>query len=109
MEYPALERFERLADKLDDLHARMQEQLDALRAEPCQVVDDSGLISVAVDHGGRVEQVTLDPRAMRMSSEELAERLTATARRAQEEAAARLRNVLHEVTGEDLPTDVLGG
>ncbi|MFC4584696.1 YbaB/EbfC family nucleoid-associated protein [Sphaerisporangium corydalis] len=63
-----------------------------------------GLIGAVVDGGGRIQEVTLDPRAMRMDSRTLAEAVTEAVRAAQEDAARASQELLREVVGEDAPS-----
>lgn len=77
-----------MAADAEEFHRSMEEALDALRqvranpADPDTAVRGEGeaahgLIRAVALSGGRIEAVTVDPRAMRLASQDLAEGVTA--------------------------------
>lgn len=109
MTYPALDRFERLSQNLDRFQKQLSAHVTQIQEEPVEVTGESGLTSVRVDHSGRIQEISLDPRAMRLPSFQLAEELTATLAKAQDQAAARLQDAVREVLGSDAPVDGFPG
>src|SRR5262245_76857 len=69
-------------DDLDQLLGRARQTLDAARArgagdeEPAgEGADPEGFVRVGVAAGGRIDRVTVDRRALRLASHEVAERV----------------------------------
>jgi DNA-binding protein YbaB len=70
-------------DDLDQLLGRTRQTLEAARAHGAaddedtrgEGADSDGTVRVEVAAGGRIERVTVDPRAMRLGSHEVAERV----------------------------------
>ncbi|GGO72984.1 YbaB/EbfC family nucleoid-associated protein [Nonomuraea cavernae] len=58
-------------------------------------------ITVQVSSSGELTSLRIDPRAMKMGSEELAEAILDAARRATEDAARRLMDLTRPYLGED--------
>ena len=63
-------------------------------------VSDSGLVRVTAGADGKILSAELNARVMRLDSYRLAEEFTAAANRAQEAAAAQVRDLVGEVIGE---------
>ncbi|MEV0592664.1 YbaB/EbfC family nucleoid-associated protein [Nonomuraea cavernae] len=62
-------------------------------------------IRVQVSSSGELTSLRIDPRAMKLGSEELAEAILDAARRATEDAARRLMDVTRPYLDDDLPGD----
>ncbi|WP_163504786.1 YbaB/EbfC family nucleoid-associated protein [Fodinicola acaciae] len=92
---------------------RMLSQLSGDAAEPKQPVDTAQrgygtaadeLVRAEVSTGGRLEKVTIEPKAMRMDSQTLGEQITAAVRAAQDDLLTKL-----PTTGALPRPDELGG
>lgn len=60
-----------------------------------------GRVKITVGPSGALSAVEIDPRAMRMGSEELAEAIIEAAKAATEDVAAQIGGALGDLTGED--------
>ncbi|MEE3919277.1 YbaB/EbfC family nucleoid-associated protein [Micromonospora sp. BRA006-A] len=78
-----------------ELGARMAE----LEQSSAEGVSDSGLVTVVAAADGKILSTDINARAMRFDSYTLAEEITSAANRAQEAAAARVREIVGEVMG----------
>jgi DNA-binding protein YbaB len=105
VDFPALDRLERLTGDLERLQRTMESRIQELIDEPFEADGADGLIHVTVDHAGRVTGVRLDPRAMRMGSELLADELVRTIHLGQTGATERFQAAMREVTGVEPPSD----
>ncbi|GAA4189087.1 hypothetical protein GCM10022252_25400 [Streptosporangium oxazolinicum] len=65
-----------------------------------------GLARALVDGAGRIKEITLEPRIMRLDSQAIAEAVTEAVRAAQEAAARANEELLHAATGDPLPLDM---
>ena len=99
MDFPALDRLERLTGDLERLQHTMESRLQQLADEPFEAEGAGGLIRVTVDHAGRVTAILLDPRVMRLGSEDLAAELLRTIDVGQKGATERFQVAMREVTG----------
>lgn len=63
-----------------------------------------GKVQVRADAGGQIVKTMLDPRAMKMSSKDLADEITLAVNRAQEDVARQREQLLRDVVGETPPT-----
>lgn len=107
MEYPALDRLGALAQGLQRMSGELSAKLAELSATTSTGASDSGLVTVEVHSTGAIAGVQLDPRAMRMFSEDLAEEFRQAATRAQEAASAaakeRVRTLLEPLPASEDP------
>lgn len=81
-----------MVDKLDSVQERLAELTGSATSE-----DEH--ISVTIDSQGKVSEVTLNPRVMRMASEDLAEALKQVVNDAHDDAQKRSQELLAEFTG----------
>lgn len=65
-----------------------------------------GLARALVDGAGRIKEITLEPRIMRLDSQAIAEAVTEAVRAAQEAAARANEELLRAATGDPLPLDM---
>ena len=65
-----LDRLLEEAERTIERSQELEEQLSSLEAEASAA---DGRVSVVVGSGGKVKSLTIDPRALRLGSEELAE------------------------------------
>ena len=100
MTFPALDRIEALARNLDGWQRQLADRMAELEQTSAEGVSDSGLVRVTAAADGKIVSTELNARAMRLDSYSLAEEFTAAANRAQEAAAARVRELVGEVIGE---------
>lgn len=99
MTFPALDRLEALARNLDGWQRELGARMAELEQSSAEGVSDSGLVTVTAAADGKILGTALNARAMRLDSYTLAEEFTAAANRAQEAAAARVREIVGEVMG----------
>jgi hypothetical protein len=90
-------RAEQQAEFSMELSRRMQEVTASVESAGGEAV-------VTVDHAGGMTGLTLAPRAMRMSADELAEIILSTSRRAQAKMAERMTELVTGMYGADSPT-----
>ncbi|WP_431944480.1 YbaB/EbfC family nucleoid-associated protein [Micromonospora marina] len=99
MTFPALDRIEALARNLDGWQRELGARMAELEQSSAEGVSDSGLVTVVAAADGRILSTDINARAMRFDSYTLAEEITSAANRAQEAAAARVREIVGEVMG----------
>ncbi|MGW5666996.1 MULTISPECIES: YbaB/EbfC family nucleoid-associated protein [Micromonospora] len=97
--FPALDRIEALARNLDGWQRELGARMAELEQSSAEGVSDSGLVTVTAAADGKILSTEINARAMRFDSYTLAEEFTAAANRAQEAAAARVREIVGEVMG----------
>ncbi|WP_410810327.1 YbaB/EbfC family nucleoid-associated protein [Micromonospora sp. 067-2] len=100
MTFPGLDRIEALARNLDGWQRELASKMTELEQSSAEGVSDSGLVRVTAAADGTIVSSEINARAMRLDSFTLAEEFTAAARRAQEAAAARVRELVGEVIGD---------
>jgi DNA-binding protein YbaB len=67
-----------------------------------------GRVRVEADNAGRVCDVQLDPRAMRLASQDLAEAILSASQQAADDVAAQTQELMNELMPADLPmADIL--
>ncbi|MER7455569.1 YbaB/EbfC family nucleoid-associated protein [Micromonospora sp. NPDC126480] len=99
MAFPGLDRIEALARNLDGWQRELAARMSEIEETSAVGVSDSGLVRVTAAADGGILSSELDARAMRLDSYTLAEEFTTAARRAQEAAAAQVRELVGEVIG----------
>ncbi|MGQ5264160.1 YbaB/EbfC family nucleoid-associated protein [Micromonospora sp. ZYX-F-536] len=100
MTFPGLDRIEALARNLDGWQRELASKMTELEQSSAEGVSDSGLVRVTAAADGTIVSSEINARAMRLDSFTLAEEFTAAASRAQEAAAARVRELVGEVIGD---------
>ncbi|MEV4017822.1 YbaB/EbfC family nucleoid-associated protein [Nonomuraea angiospora] len=97
------EELERITARAEDMLARVEE----LRSEIDVVVGRGeaadGQVRVTAGASGRLMDVVLAPRAMRLDSQKLAEAVLRAAQEAQDDVAAKVDAVMAETLGGALP------
>ncbi|MEV6036651.1 YbaB/EbfC family nucleoid-associated protein [Nonomuraea sp. NPDC052116] len=97
------EELERITARAEDMLARVEE----LRSEIDVVVGHGeaadGQVRVTAGASGRLMDVVLAPRAMRLDSQKLAEAVLRAAQAAQDDVAAKVDAVMAETLGGALP------
>ena len=91
-----LEHLMQAATKMRD----MQEKIALIRGVG-EAVD--GRVRVEADDAGRVCDVQIDPRAMRLASQDLAEAITAASQQAADDVSAQTQELMNELMPADLP------
>lgn len=99
MTFPALDRIEALSRNLQAWQQDLAGRLSELEETSAAGTAADGLVSVTAAPDGKIISVELNPRVMRLDSVTLAEELVLAANRAQAAAAARVRDLVHEVVG----------
>lgn len=97
MTFPGLDRIEALARNLDSWQRELAGKMTELEDSSAEGVSDSGLVRVTAAADGTIVSTDVNARAMRLDSYTLAEEFTAAAKRAQDAAAARVRELVGEV------------
>jgi DNA-binding protein YbaB len=97
MTFPGLDRIEALARNLDSWQRELAGKMTELEESSAEGMSDSGLVRVTAAADGTIVSTEVNARAMRLDSYTLAEEFTAAAKRAQEAAAARVRELVGEV------------
>lgn len=95
--YPALDRLEALVNGLDAMGRDLGDRLGALAGRSVEGVSDSGLVVVDAGADGTITGVRVDPRAMRGSSQALAEEFLQAVTRAQEGAAELSKETVRDL------------
>ncbi|MBN6056477.1 YbaB/EbfC family nucleoid-associated protein [Nonomuraea sp. RK-328] len=98
-EYPGID-VERLLQVAERQVAQAEEAQKALSDVVGRASDPDNLVHVEFNAQG-VRELELRPKAMRLSSEELAEKIKATIRAAVDDHQARVEEVMVEVYGEE--------
>ncbi len=104
MEYPALDRLEALVHGLEAMQGDLNDRLTDISTTISEGVGDSGLVIVRARADGTLTDVHLDPRAMRMPSQDLANEFLQAASRAQAAAAGTTKDAVRTLL-EPLPHD----
>ncbi|MEU7652354.1 YbaB/EbfC family nucleoid-associated protein [Micromonospora taraxaci] len=97
MTFPGLDRIEALARNLDSWQRELAGKMTELEDSSAEGMSDSGLVRVTAAADGTIVSTEVNARAMRLDSYTLAEEFTTAAKRAQEAAAARVRELVGEV------------
>jgi DNA-binding protein YbaB len=98
-----LEDFERVAQRCKEAVQRLSGVFDELSAVTGEGEGAGGLIRATVDGGGRIQEVTLDSRAMRLDSRSVAEAVTEAVRAAQHDAQRKNEELLRAAMGGETP------
>ena len=101
MELPGLERIERMVSNMDTWQRQMSEQIAEVDQNGVEGSSESGLITAASSSGGQIVRLHIEPRAMRMPSEDLAKEVLAAIQQAQQAASEKVRAMMKSVIGED--------
>jgi DNA-binding protein YbaB len=105
-----ISRTEHLERVLRDSEERMRQlsQVETVLAEvSSQFTTDDGLVTVELGADGALRHLGIDPRAMRLDSFTLAERITEAFAGAQQALQEDVARVMSEALGSDNLTDVL--
>lgn len=94
-------RMEERLERMDELRRRTEE-LNGEAETP------DGQVRATVANGDVLASLHIDPRAMRMGSEALAESILDTVRRARENLAERAADAMTEVFGDEDPSAAFG-
>ncbi|REE96568.1 YbaB/EbfC family nucleoid-associated protein [Thermomonospora umbrina] len=104
-----LEDLDRLGRQADDAIRRLAESADALGAVTGEGEAAEGLVRATVDGAGALRSVDLNPRVMRMGSEELGRAITVAVTAAQADAQRKTTELLTATIGEhEVPTSLDG-
>ncbi|MFC4529509.1 YbaB/EbfC family nucleoid-associated protein [Sphaerisporangium dianthi] len=99
-----LEDLERVARQNEEAVQRLSGVFGELRTVKGEGAAAGGLVGAVVDGGGQIEEVTLDPRVMRLDSASIAQAVTEAVRAAQQDAQRRNAELLREATGGEPPS-----
>ncbi|MEV6982924.1 YbaB/EbfC family nucleoid-associated protein [Sphaerisporangium sp. NPDC051017] len=100
-----LEDLDRVAEQSKRAVQRLSGVLGELRTIKGVGEAADGLVGAVVDGGGQIQEVTLDPRAMRLDSRSIAEAVTEAVRAAQQDARRRNDALLRDAMGGELAFD----
>ncbi|MEU0565506.1 YbaB/EbfC family nucleoid-associated protein [Nonomuraea sp. NPDC005983] len=95
------ENLERMARESEQSILRLTEMSDELGAITGTGESADQQVRALVDNAGGIQRITIDPRAMRMGSEELADHVTAAVRAAQADAQRQGEEMLANALGSD--------
>jgi DNA-binding protein YbaB len=95
--FPAMDRIEALARNVDGWQRQLGARMAELAESSAEGVSDSGLVTVTAAADGKILSAEVNTRAMRLDSPTLADEFTVAANRAQEAAAALVRDIVGEV------------
>ncbi len=91
----------------------LQRKTEAFQSQLTDVAghgtDDSGLVQVSVGLGGSLDDVQVDPRAMRFASQDLADAFRQAHRAATQDLQERLAEAQREAFGGELLSGLLDG
>lgn len=90
----------RISEQAEQAHRRLKDVGGELGQIKGVGEGAGGKVKARTDADGRVIQVTLDPRAMRLSSQDLAEEITLAVQRAQDDGDAQRERLLGASVGE---------
>ncbi|WP_248961036.1 YbaB/EbfC family nucleoid-associated protein [Sphaerisporangium perillae] len=99
-----LEDLERVAEQSEEALRRLSGVFGDLRDVTGEGTAAGGLVRAVVDGGGRIGEVTLDPRVMRLDSRSIAEAVTEAVRAAQQDAQRKNEELLRDAMGGDAPS-----
>lgn len=99
-EFPALDRLEKLATEMAERSRSLEAMTEQLSGIEVTVEEADGGVRVIAGEGGHVSRVELDPRAMRMSSEQLADALTRACKRAVQEYEEQVMELMAPMMGQ---------
>lgn len=100
MEFPALDRIAALSANLEKMQHQIDGKLTDLKEVTAEGTGADGLIRVVASPDGRIVSTFVNPRALRLDSQTLAEEFTAAANRAHDEVAAKVREAITGVIGQ---------
>lgn len=102
------ERLEQMRGMFANTQSKVQEMQEQIAALSVETQEEDGRLKATVGSGG-VTSLFIDPRAMRLGSEELAERLTALIQKATSEMQVEVQRLSDELLAgirpPGLPTD----
>ncbi|MFI6596337.1 YbaB/EbfC family nucleoid-associated protein [Nonomuraea sp. NPDC050536] len=93
------ENLERMVRDSEESLRRLAGMTDELASVTGKGESRSGLVGAVVDNGGRLDQIELEPRAMRMSSAELSEEIVEAVRAAQDSVQRQSEELLAQAMG----------
>ncbi|TDE41581.1 YbaB/EbfC family DNA-binding protein [Nonomuraea mesophila] len=99
------EDLERITARAEEMLARVEELRSEIDVAVGHGVAADGQVRVTVGPSGRLTEVELAPRAMRMDSRRLAEAMLRAAQEAQDDVARKVEAVMAGGLGGDLPDD----
>jgi len=100
VEFPALDRIERMVSNMDTWQREMAEKMAEVDETGVEAASESGLVTAASSSGGQIVRLHIEPRAMRLPSEDLAKEMLEAIRKAQKAAADKVREMLRTMVGE---------
>ncbi|MFI6740016.1 YbaB/EbfC family nucleoid-associated protein [Nonomuraea sp. NPDC050451] len=97
------EELERITARAEDMLARVEELRSEIDVAVGRGEAADGQVRVTAGASGRLMDVVLAPRAMRLDSQKLAEAVLRAAQEAQDDVAAKVDAVMAETLGGALP------
>jgi DNA-binding protein YbaB len=102
-----VEDLQRLTSQADEMMKRLNESSEQMADLVGEGEAADGLLRATVDSGGRIKEIDINPRAMRMDSKTLAEGLTEAIAAAQDDVASRSEGMVTDLLASyGLPTKV---
>jgi DNA-binding protein YbaB len=103
------QEFDRALRLSQDLQRKAEAFQSRIAEVTGQGADDSGLVRVSLGVGGTLDDVQVDPRAMRMASQDLADAFRQAHQAATQNMQERLAEVQQEAFGGELLSGLLDG
>jgi DNA-binding protein YbaB len=89
-----------LAKQLEQMQQQGAQMAQRLQDLTASASDEKSLVTVTVAPGGRLTDITFDPKARRLDTDELRSVILAAAAAAAEEVQQQLADVVHEITAQ---------
>lgn len=96
------ERLEQMRGMFEKTQSKVQQMQESIAALSVEAEEEDGRLKATVGSSG-VTGLYIDPRAMRLGSEELAERLTALIRQATDEMQVEIQRLSGELLSDIRP------
>ncbi|WP_433511874.1 YbaB/EbfC family nucleoid-associated protein [Nonomuraea sp. CA-143628] len=98
------EDLERITAQAEQMLLRVEEVRKEVDVVVGRGTGADGQVRVAAGANGRLVELVISPRAMRLDSQKLAEELLRAAQQAQDEADRKAREVMADTLSESMPT-----
>ncbi|MEU7828025.1 MULTISPECIES: YbaB/EbfC family nucleoid-associated protein [unclassified Nonomuraea] len=94
----------RISEQAERAHSRLKKAGGGFNDVYGTGESADGKIRARTDSGGRITEVRLDPRAMKLSSQDLGEEITLAVRRAQDDCERNHEELLRDAVGRTPPS-----
>ncbi|MEU7740477.1 YbaB/EbfC family nucleoid-associated protein [Nonomuraea sp. NPDC049158] len=94
----------RISEQAEQAHSRLKKAGGGFKDVYGAGESADGKVRARTDSSGRVTEVRLDPRAMKLSSQDLGEEVTLAVMRAQDDCERRQEELLYDAVGRTAPS-----